>query len=112
MPQDANYTLIENLLPGKSYHISLVKTDNSVAWERDIKTKTKVRDFPMLKYQQAGDYMLVQVLNLPGDVASYKLKMDGREIGSVNQSLGGQVLSVDITYNDGSVETLSTSIVK
>lgn len=112
LSQDANYTLIENLLPGKSYHISLVKTDNSVAWERDIKTKTKVRDFPMLKYQQAGDYMLVQVLNLPGDVASYKMKMDGREIGSVNQSLGGQVLSVDITYNDGSVETLSTSIVK
>lgn len=112
LPQDANYTLIENLLPGKSYHISLVKTDNSVAWERDIKTKTKVRDFPMLKYQQAGDYMLVQVLNLPGDVASYKLKVDGCEIGSVNQNLGGQVLSVDITYNDGSVETLSTSIVK
>lgn len=107
-----DYTLIENLLPGKSYHFSLVKSDNSILWEREIKTKMKVRDLPMLKYQQAGDYMLAQVLNLPADVASYKMKVDGQEIGKVNQELNGQVLSVDITYNDGSVETLSTAIVK
>jgi hypothetical protein len=109
---DANYSLIESLSPGKSYHISLVKSDNSVVWKRDIKTRTKVRDFPMLKYQPAGDYMLVQVLNLPGDAASYKIKMDGREIGMVNQNLNGQALSADITYDDGSIETLSTTIVK
>ena len=54
--------------------------------------------------------MLVQVLNLPEDAASYKIKLDEREIGMVNQDLNGQVLSVDITYDDGSIETLSTQL--
>ncbi|MDR0692821.1 MAG: hypothetical protein LBF69_07290 [Prevotellaceae bacterium] len=109
LDQDVDYSLIEGLSPGKSYHISLVK-HNSIVWERDIKTKTKIRDIPMLKYQQAGGYMLVQVLNLPEDAASYKIKLDEREIGMVNQDLNGQVLSVDITYDDGSIETLSTQL--
>ncbi len=109
---NANYMLVENLSPGKTYRLSLVKPDDSVVWEREIKTKTQVRDLPLLKYQQAGDYMLVQVLNLPGDVASYQLKLDGREIGPVNQSLNGQALSAEITYKDGSIEKLSTTIVK
>jgi hypothetical protein len=110
LAQDVDYSLIEGLSPGKSYHISLVKPDNSIVWERDIKTKTKIRDLPMLKYQQAGGYMLVQVLNLPEDAASYKIKLDGREIGMVNQDLNGQALSADITYDDGSIETLSTQL--
>lgn len=109
---EADYSLIEELIPGKSYHLSLLKPDDSVQWERDIKTRPQAGGFPLLKYQKVDGYALVQILNLPGDVASYKLKMDGREISMVNQNLNGQVLSVDITYNDGSIETLSTTIVK
>lgn len=106
------YTLIEDLDPGKTYHLSLLKPDDSVQWKRDIKTKPQTGEFPFIKYQQIEGYIFVQVMNLPEDVLSHIIKMDGHEIGVVNQNLNGQILSVDITYKDGSVETLSTTIVK
>jgi hypothetical protein len=112
LSQDMNYTLIEHLLPGASYHVSLVQPGGGVVWERDIKTKPKPGDFPLLSCRQAGDYLLAQALNLPEDVVSYKIKVDGRETGKVNQALNGQILSAEITFADGSVETLSAAIAK
>lgn len=109
---EVDYLLVEDLNPGKTYHLSLLKPNDSVQWERDIKTRPYTGDFPLLKYQQVDGYTLVQLLNLPKDVDSYKIKIDGREIGMVNQNLKGQVLSAEIIYNDGSIETLSTTIVK
>lgn len=109
---ETDYSLVKDLIPGKTYHLSLLKPGDSIQWEKDIKTKPQTGEFPLLKYQQVDGYTLVQVLNLPGDAASYKIKMDGREIGIVNQDLNGQALSVDIIYNDGSTETISMTIVK
>jgi hypothetical protein len=66
----------------------------------------------LLKYQQVDGYMLVQLLNLPDDVSSYKVKLDGQEINIVNKNLNGQILTAEVTYKDGSVEMLSTTIRK
>ncbi|MDR0713610.1 MAG: hypothetical protein LBF89_05040 [Bacteroidales bacterium] len=108
-----DYTLVENLAPGTSYRVALLKSsDNSVLWEADVKTKPVAGEFPLLKYQQVDGYTLVQLLNLPADVASCKLKVDGQEIDIVNKTLNGQVLTAEVTYEDGSVETLSTTIRK
>ena len=49
-------------------------------WKDDVKTKSVTGKFPLLKYQQVDEYMLVQLLNLPADVSSYKVKLDGQEI--------------------------------
>jgi hypothetical protein len=110
LSENEDCMLVDNLLPGKTYHISLIKSDGSVIWEQDIKTKTKTSDYPLLRCQQTGDYTLVQVLNLPSDVTSCHIKKDGQNIGTVNQNLQGQKLTAEITYNDGSIEILSTPI--
>ena len=60
--------------------------------EGDVKTKSVTGKFPLLKYQQVDEYMLVQLLNLPADVSSYKVKLDGQEINIVNKNLNGQIL--------------------
>ena len=47
------------------------------------------QDFqPMYSHSpnQATDVMLVQLLNLPADVSSYKVKLDGQEINIVNKN--------------------------
>ena len=46
------------------------------------------------------------------DVSSYKVKLDGQEINIVNKNLNGQILTAEVTYKDGSVEMLSTTIRK
>ena len=112
LDSESGYTLVENLVPGTAYHVALLKSDDSVLWEDDVKTKPVAREFPLLKYQQVDGYTLVQLLNLPSDVTSYKVKVDGQEIGIVSKSLNGQVLTAEVTYDDGSVETLSTTIRK
>lgn len=112
LDSDDDYTLVGNLTPGTTYHVALLKSDNTVLWEDDVKTRPVAGKFPLLKYQQVDGYMLVQLLNLPTDVSSYKVKLDGREIDTVSKNLNGQVLTAEVTYNDGTVETLSTTIRK
>lgn len=112
LDSDDDYTLVGNLTPGTTYHVALLKSDNTVLWEDDVKTRPVAGKFPLLKYQQVDGYMLVQLLNLPTDVSSYKVKLDGREIDAVSKNLNGQVLTAEVTYNDGTVETLSTTIRK
>ena len=112
LDSDNDYTLVGNLTPGTTYHVALLKSDNTVLWEDDVKTRPVAGKFPLLKYQQVDEYMLVQLLNLPTDVSSYKVKLDGREIDAVSKDLNGQVLTAEVTYNDGTVETLSTTIRK
>ena len=104
LDSENDYTLVENLVPGTAYHVALLKSD--------VKTKFVTGKFPLLKYQQVDEYMLVQLLNLPDDVSSYKVKLDGQEINIVNKNLNGQILTAEVTYKDGSVEILSTTIRK
>ena len=75
-----------------------------------MRTKVKAGDLPLLRYQKAGNYQLLQVLNLPDDVVSLEYQLDGDEIEMVNENLDGSVLSAKITYGDGSVEVISTKI--
>lgn len=112
LDSENDYTLVENLVPGTAYHVALLKSDDAVLWKDDVKTKSVTGKFPLLKYQQVDEYMLVQLLNLPADVSSYKVKLDGQEINIVNKNLNGQILTAEVTYKDGSVEILSTTIRK
>ena len=112
LDSENDYTLVENLVPGTAYHVALLKSDDAVLWKDDVKTKSVTGKFPLLKYQQVDEYMLVQLLNLPDDVSSYKVKLDGQEINIVNKNLNGQILTAEVTYKDGSVEILSTTIRK
>lgn len=112
LDSENDYTLVENLAPGTTYHVALLKSDDAVLWKDDVKTKSVTGKFPLLKYQQVDGYMLVQLLNLPDDVSSYKVKLDGQEINIVNKNLNGQILTAEVTYKDGSVEMLSTTIRK
>lgn len=112
LDSENDYTLVENLVPGTTYHVALLKSDDAVLWKDDVKTKSVTGKFPLLKYQQVDGYMLVQLLNLPDDVSSYKVKLDGQEINIVNKNLNGQILTAEVTYKDGSVEMLSTTIRK
>ena len=112
LDSENDYTLVENLAPGTTYHVALLKSDDAVLWKDDVKTKSVTGKFPLLKYQQVDGYMLVQLLNLPDDVLSYKVKLDGQEINIVNKNLNGQILTAEVTYKDGSVEILSTTVRK
>ena len=112
LDSENDYTLVEYLAPGTTYHVALLKSDDAVLWKDDVKTKSVTGKFPLLKYQQVDGYMLVQLLNLPDDVSSYKVKLDGQEINIVNKNLNGQILTAEVTYKDGSVEMLSTTIRK
>ena len=85
LDSENDYTLVENLAPGTTYHVALLKSDDAVLWKDDVKTKSVTGKFPLLKYQQVDGYMLVQLLNLPDDVSSYKVKLDGQEINIVNK---------------------------
>lgn len=107
---DTDYILIDGLLPGTLYNLSLIKEDGSLMWQREVRTKTRAGDFPLLKYQKAGRYNLVQILNLPDDALSFELLLDGQKIGQVNRNLDGSVLSAKITYADSSIEVLSTKV--
>ena len=98
LDSENDYTLVENLAPGTTYHVALLKSDDAVLWKDDVKTKSVTGKFPLLKYQQVDGYMLVQLLNLPDDVSSYKVKLDGQEINIVNKNLNGQILTAEVTY--------------
>ena len=63
LDSESDYTLVENLVPGTTYHVALLKSDDSVLWEDDVKTKLVTGEFPLLKYQQVDGYALVQLLN-------------------------------------------------
>lgn len=39
LDSESDYTLVENLVPGTTYHVALLKSDDSVLWEDDVKTK-------------------------------------------------------------------------
>lgn len=108
--EESDYIVIEGLKPGKMYTLTLLKADDSILWTRGMRTKVKIGDFPLLKYKKAGNYQLIQVLNLPDDVVSLEYQLDGDEIEMVNENLDGSVLSAKITYGDGSVEVISTNI--
>ena len=43
---------------------------------------------------------------------SHLIKLDGQEINIVNKNLNGQILTAEVTYKDGSVEILSTTVRK
>ena len=108
LPLDDGYVLLTGLTPATSYSVSIENGAGDAVWTRSITTSPVQGQFPLLKYTDAGGYTYVRVENLPDDAVSCRLAADGKEISPVMETAGWNVLTAEITYSDGSVETIST----
>ena len=100
--------LLTGLTPATSYSVSIENGAGDAVWTRSITTSPVQGQFPLLKYTDTGGYTYVRVENLPDDAVSCRLAADGKEISPVMETAGWNVLTAEITYSDGSVETIST----
>ena len=104
------FVLIEDLKPATSYTVSLTDAGNKTIWSREITTDALHGSFPLLKFADAGGHTYIRIENLSDDVVSYRLLIDGQPAEPVSGAREGNVLSAEITYSDGSVETISTDL--
>lgn len=107
---DDGYALLTGLVPATSYQVSVVNGKGETVWSREITTAPQPNTFPLLKCTDAGGFTYIRLENLPDDAVSYRLMIDGETAGPVADIQGADVLSAEITYSDGSVETISTDL--
>ena len=104
------YALLGGLAPDTAYSISVLDSGNNPVWTRTVSTAPLRNSFPVLKYTDAGKYTYICLQNLPDDAESCRLMIDGETTAPVTASMEGNVLSAEITYSDGSVETITTDL--
>lgn len=107
---DDGYALLTGLVPATSYQVSVVNGKGEYVWSREITTAPQPNTFPLLKCTDAGEFAYIRLENLPDDAVSYRLMIDGETAGPVADIQDADVLSAEITYSDGSVETISTDL--
>lgn len=107
---DDGYALLTGLVPATSYQVSVVNGKGEFVWSREITTAPQPNTFPLLKCTDAGEFAYIRLENLPDDAVSYRLMIDGETAGPVADIQDADVLSAEITYSDGSVETISTDL--
>lgn len=107
---DDGYALLTGLVPATSYQVSVVNGKGETVWSREITTAPQPNTFPLLKCTDAGGFAYIRLENLPDDAVSYRMMIDGETAGPVADIRDADVLSAEITYSDGSVETISTDL--